>query len=130
MPSPCLHSEFDSKRTYQAAPGFAPARARASRVPGLLGFLLVDGDLNPIYANTEAVRILTYPLEFGRTTAIKKVLLQRIQSAFAARSVSKSSSVARIQSGKRYYSCRFFSVPRSVRANRQREIALLIERNA
>jgi hypothetical protein len=106
-------------------------RARASRVPAPPGFLLVDGDLNPIYANLEAVRILTYPPVVGRTRAIKKFLLQRVQSAFAeARGVSKSSLVTHIQSGKRHYSCRFFSISRSAREKRPPEMALLIERKA
>jgi hypothetical protein len=131
--SPWPYAKYDSKRVsvYERASVHALDRARASRVSALPGFLLVDSDLNPIYANMEAVRIVTYPPVVGRTRAIKKFLLQMVQSAFAeARGASKTSRVACIQSGKRHYSCRFFSISRSARGNRQPEMALLIERKA
>jgi hypothetical protein len=132
MSSTYLHPKYDLKRgsVYRKVRMHALHGARKDRVSAPPGFLLVDRDLNPIYANTEAVRILTYP-PVGKTRAIKKFLPQRVQSVFAeARGASKSPLIARIQSGKRHYWCRFFSIARSARGNRQPEIALLIEREA
>jgi DNA-binding CsgD family transcriptional regulator/transcription antitermination factor NusG len=105
-------------------------RSGSSYAPARPGFVLVDTHSSPIYMNDEAVRILAYPRGSSATPSIKKLLVQKVQSVFAAvQSASQSSLVARIESGKRHYLCRFFSISRSPGKD-EPETALLIERNA
>jgi DNA-binding CsgD family transcriptional regulator len=95
------------------------------------GFVLLDTDLNPLFVNDEAVGILTYPRTFGGTRSSDEFLVQRIQSIFSeVRSVSGSSFIVRIKSGKRLYLCSFFAMSRSSQGHHQTATALLLERNA
>jgi DNA-binding CsgD family transcriptional regulator len=94
------------------------------------GFLLVDADLSPIYVNDEAVSILTYASSLARTRSTNQLLHQRVQSALAEARASNPSHVARIESGRRHYLCRFFSISRSGPSNHKPALALLLERSA
>ena len=106
-------------------------RGRGSLAVSAPGFLLVDGDLNPIYVNDEAVRILTYPPSLTATRSINQPLLQRIRSVFAeGRGAPNPYRLASVESGKRQYLCRFFSMSRSAARKHEPAVALLLERNA
>ena len=103
----------------------------SSYAPGRPGLVLVDTDSSPIYINDEAVTILAFPRDPASTQSIKKLLVQRVQSVFAnIKDGSQSSFVARIESGKRHYLCRFFSISRSSPGKHEPAMALLLERNA
>jgi DNA-binding CsgD family transcriptional regulator len=98
---------------------------------GTAGFLLLDSALDPIYVNDEAVRILAYPDSRFDEQRLKKVLASVIQSACSkTRGALRTAAAPRIQSGRRQYTCRLFSVS-PISGSRQRPaLALLIERNA
>ena len=98
---------------------------------GTAGFLLLDSALDPIYVNDEAVRILAYPDSQFDEQRFKKVLASVIQSASSkTRGALQTAAATRIQSGRRHYTCRLFSVSPLSGSQQRPALALLIERNA
>jgi DNA-binding CsgD family transcriptional regulator len=76
-----------------------------------LGFLLLNGSFEPIYANDEAVQILAYPKRPRQVGALNGFLAEKIQSAlFDSHSSPQSPPATEFLSGKRHYRCRAFSL--------------------
>lgn len=102
--------------------------AQASTV----GFVLVDSSLRPIYANSEAVKILIYPESVQNSTAVETLLVQKIRAIFQGLQFGPGSgSRTDFFSGKRRYHCRIFTLTLSYKNGSGSELAraLLLERN-
>ena len=81
------------------------------------GLLVVASDLEPIYANAEAVRILAYPETAKSIKGLDSFLAHRIRSALlhhengtASRNGDHSLFAAEFPSGRRRYLCRVFAL--------------------
>lgn len=96
------------------------------------GFLLVDSDLNPIYANREAIRILTYPEDPRKMKSrlLENCVEEKVRSILAEQLSRLSSALpSAFLSGKRRYLCRAFSVDFVANRSSTSAISLLIERS-
>ena len=94
------------------------------------GFLLMDSSSRPIYANAEALRILSYPEIQQKTESIEELVIEKVRSVLSERpNGAQSSSIAEFISGRRHYACRFFALAPPSGKSSQRATALLLERN-
>jgi DNA-binding CsgD family transcriptional regulator len=94
------------------------------------GFLLMDSFSRPIYANAEALRILSYPARQEATESVEKLVIEKVRSVLPKRQRSEqSSALAEFTSGRRRYICRFFPLALPSAEGSQRVTALLLERN-
>ena len=79
-----------------------------------VGFLLLDASFEPIYANDDAIQILTYPKgqrERRELRSLDGVLGKKIRSLlFDNHSSSPSLPPTAFLSGRRHYHCRAFAV--------------------
>jgi DNA-binding CsgD family transcriptional regulator len=95
------------------------------------GFLLLDSLGSPMYANDEAVNILTYPDSQRSAQVHGKALVGKIRAVFPKlRDTSESTFFTVIKSGRRRYTCRSFSVSSTSRQGLRPTTALLLERNS
>jgi type II secretory pathway predicted ATPase ExeA len=75
------------------------------------GFLLVDAALQPVYTNSEAVRILLYPATADRSNFSDSAIADRIRAFFPdGFSGLRQAAIAHFQSGRRRYYCRAFAL--------------------
>ncbi len=96
-----------------------------------MGFVLMDSSLKCIYANAEAVKILTYPARHRRPESVQTVLTEKIRAVFRKKEGDFDSSFpTHIQSGRRRYVCQVFSLAPSSKKGSQPAMALLLERNS
>ena len=94
------------------------------------GFLLMDSFSRPIYANAEALRILSYPERQEETALLEKLVIEKVRSALPRRKRSaQSPALAEFTSGRRRYVCRFFPLALPSAQGSQQVTALLLERN-
>jgi len=97
--------------------------------PGQPGLVLVDSTYEPVYANDEAVRILSYPVSVGES-GLSAVLAKKFQSTVLNQARSRKSATSReIMSGRRHYVCRSFQLKPRTRNSDHAMVAVLIERN-
>ncbi len=90
----------------------------------------MDSFSRPIYANAEALRILSYPARQDETESIEKLVIEKVRSVLPKRQRSaQSSAFAEVTSGRRRYVCRFFPLALPSAEGSQRVTALLLERN-
>ena len=54
----------------------------AQAYPSSVGFLLVDASFNPVYINTEAAQVLTYPQLPAEITALDRYLSEKVRLLF------------------------------------------------
>jgi DNA-binding CsgD family transcriptional regulator len=103
----------------------------ASTFSNAVGFVLVDSLFKPMFLNTEAVAILTYPNGQRNERALEKYLCERIRSLCSNQGgASESVFVKRVLLGRRSYHFRRFSVaPLSLNAG-QFTTAIVLERNS
>jgi DNA-binding CsgD family transcriptional regulator len=94
--------------------------------PSSVGFLLMDASFNPVYVNTEAVRVLTYPQLPTEITALDRYLSEKVRLLFPE---SEPSHTAEITSGRRQYFCRVLPVA-SRSEDPSHATAVLFERSA
>ncbi|HEX2715929.1 MAG TPA: LuxR C-terminal-related transcriptional regulator [Candidatus Acidoferrales bacterium] len=100
------------------------AQARSS------GFLLMDSSSRPLYANAEALKILSYPARREEAESIEKLVMEKVRSVLPKQPRSaQSSALAEFTSGRRRYVCRFFPLALPSAQGSQRMTALLLERN-
>ncbi len=101
------------------------ASARSSKV----GLLVVDFSPTMIYANAEAIKILSYPESPKRIRLLNIFLAEKIQSILRnKRSSSASDFLTELMSGNRRYLCRAFSLNSPSNSNSRPRVAVLIER--
>jgi DNA-binding CsgD family transcriptional regulator len=100
-----------------------------------LGFLLLNSSLRLIYANSEAVRILTYPGAPAKLRSLDESIGKKIRSQLHDYLPSlPSPSLTQLSSGKRRYLCRTFSLELGsespfAEGSFQPAIAVLLERS-
>ena len=76
-----------------------------------IGFLLLDSSFEPIYANDDALQILTYPKDPREIGSLDGVLAKKIKSAlFDGHASPQSPPATEFLSGRRHYRCRAFSL--------------------
>ena len=92
--------------------------------------LLAGTPLKPIYANPEAIQILTYPEDPTKITGLDRFIAGKIRTLLSDRS-HQPWSTAGFVSGNRNYLCRAFSLKsgNEIMPN-QPEVALLLERGS
>ena len=94
------------------------------------GFVIINSEFRPIYANEESIKILGYPNLYANLQSMDGILTQKVYS-FLPRDLGRARRACAIQfqSGRRLYHCRAFVVeaPWSD-ASPEPRIALLIER--
>ena len=93
-----------------------------------VGFLLLDATLRPIYANEDALAILSYPGFPSRIKGSDNSLQNKIRSLLPG-NFPPSKFLNEVASGKRCYQLRAFSVKSSLGDGRGPVVALLLERN-
>jgi DNA-binding CsgD family transcriptional regulator len=103
----------------------------ASKYSNTAGFVLVDSLFKPMFMNTEAVAILTYPNGHRNERAVEKYLCDKIRSLCSYRDgASESAFVKRVLLGRRsYHFWRFCVAPLSQNAG-QFTTAIVLERNS
>lgn len=100
----------ESKSNPQRVP-LANDGARPSVVPAALGFLVADASLKPLFANDEAIAILTYPRPSLQRLAElfqKKVRPGIVNSLDSPANGDGAQAIMKLRSGRRTYSCRAF----------------------
>lgn len=96
------------------------------------GLVLVDSSYEPVYANAEAVRILSYPARVGEDESVSAASAKRLRSVVLGQARSREPGASReLTSGKRHYVCRSIHLkPRATNSKRSMvAAAVLIERN-
>ncbi len=94
------------------------------------GFVLIDSQFRPVYANPESIKILNYPNYALNPSAADGILTQKILS-FLPRDLDLSlgAAVTQFQSGRRHYFCKAFILEDHWSGEVQEmRIALLLER--
>ncbi len=100
-----------------------------SITPGKSGFLLLDGSMNLIASNAEAVQILAYPGQADQIKQFDGFVSRRVHTALIDRQSPKGSELVKeYQSGRRRYICRNIQVDCNRRYLPQPGIALILER--
>jgi DNA-binding CsgD family transcriptional regulator len=95
----------------------------------LTGFLLLDVSLNPIAFNSEAVRILAYPVKPERVKRPATFLADKVRSELVSHGTSADLAFAKVyKSGNRRYTCRSFRLDCNDQGKSRLWIALLLER--
>ena len=113
----------------------APVRARAS-LPGkavaqrtAVGFLLIDSLERPIYANTEAARILLYPAKPADDSSLEPLLGNKIRAMLPqSNGVPQTDFHTVFLSGRRHYLCRALHFDAPSMGSAQVNTALVLER--
>jgi DNA-binding CsgD family transcriptional regulator len=118
-----------SELTAATAPGRADQGLEFSRGAGLI---ILDGSLNPIAYNTEAVQILTHPRAAQEGGGIEAHLGQKIRSSLLVdRAPSgRPSFASEFNSGGRKYVCRCFDLSTDASRLWGGAVALLLERKS
>jgi DNA-binding CsgD family transcriptional regulator len=94
------------------------------------GLVLVNSSYEPVYANAEAVRIVSYPASVEENGSLSAVLAKRFRSILVGQACSLKSAASReLMSGRRHYVCRSFHLKSRSRNSSQSMVAILIERN-
>ena len=94
------------------------------------GFVIIDAEFRPIYANEESIKILGYPNLHANLQSMDGILTQKIVS-FLPRDLgsSRRECSSQLQSGRRLYHCRAFVVEAHWSdGSPETRIALLMER--
>lgn len=100
-----------------------------SITPGKSGFLLLDGSMNLIASNAEAVHILSYPGQADQIKQFDGFVSRQIRNALIDRQSPKGSELLKeYQSGRRRYICRNIQVDCNRRYLPQPGMVLILER--
>src|SRR5262249_39617218 len=109
----------------EIAPKQPPAYAPST------GFVLLDSSLRPIYANAEAVKILAYPESPRKTRFVERLLVEKVRAiVHKQRGDPESSFRTQLNSGRRRYLCRLYSLTPPSKKSSGPATALLLERNS
>src|SRR2546429_883885 len=94
------------------------------------GLLLLDAFLRPLYADEEAVSILSYPEIPRRNKRFHDFLARRIESLLPKQNGTPRSRFSNeVTSGKRHYQLRVFTVKSHMVSCAGPSLAILLERN-
>ena len=94
------------------------------------GFVIIDSEFRPVYANEESIKILGYPNLYANLQSMDGILTQKVFS-FLPRDLGSARRACAIQfqSGRRLYHCRAFVVEAHWSdGSPETRIALLMER--
>lgn len=106
-------------------------KTRVTPTSSSTGFLLIDSSQKPLYANAEAIRILTFPADPRETKPSETFLAEKVRSMFfRAGQLPESDSFTEFMSGKRRYLCRAIYLHAHPGDSLQPNAALLLERKA
>src|SRR5207245_7154700 len=101
----------------------ASGRTKVTFAPPAVGFLLIDSSRKPIYVNSEAIRILTFPAYPPKKKQLETLLAKKVRSVLLhGKRLSLPDFSTEFISGKRRYLCRAIGL--------QPNTALLLERKA
>jgi DNA-binding CsgD family transcriptional regulator len=89
------------------------------------GLILLDSSLNPIYCNSEALRIFSYPQQPAR--ALDSELSESIRSIIGTE--PDFTTAAHFVSGRRRYLCRTFVLEREAKGRSKPTFAITVERD-
>jgi DNA-binding CsgD family transcriptional regulator len=93
------------------------------------GLLLLDCGNLPVYANTEAIRILAYPQEAEKVQSLGSYLAEKMRSLVVnGRGPTCLPQARELVSGRRRYLCRIFDLATGWSDTRTAAVAVLIER--
>jgi DNA-binding CsgD family transcriptional regulator len=92
------------------------------------GFLLLNSSMNPIFVNSAAAEILSYPQKPETQKNLHEFLAGKISSTLLLRSSCGPALVAKFQSGRRFYQCRSYRVNALANGGSQASVAVLLER--
>jgi DNA-binding CsgD family transcriptional regulator len=104
---------------------------REMAAPSKVGVLLLDSQLRPVYHNTEAAQVLTYPRSSEQMPSLGSVLpAARTLLASAAQPSSTVASAIEFRSGRRRYRCRVISLDSHAETETcfQAKVVVLLER--
>jgi DNA-binding CsgD family transcriptional regulator len=94
------------------------------------GFLLLDSSLNPLFVNSAAAEILSYPRKPEKQKKLDDFLVTKIRSTlFSERASRASSPVTTFQSGRRVYQCRSYRFNAFAKGEPGASLAVLLERS-
>jgi DNA-binding CsgD family transcriptional regulator len=99
--------------------------------PPVLGFLVADASLKPLFANHEALTILTYPrlpLQSLADVFHKKVRASLLRAQSSPSSLSRAHVVIRFKSGRRTYFCRAFPLDSNGKGSNGTAVLIVLER--
>ena len=95
----------------------------------LEGFILLNSAMKPLFVNSAAVQILAYPQKVETIEHLDEYIASKMRSnALLERSSRAPTLVARFQSGKRLYLCRFFRVNAVTQSDAHPSVAIILER--
>lgn len=104
-------------------------KTRVTLTSSSTGFLLIDSSQKPLYANDEAVRILTFPADPQQTKPLETFLTEKVRGMFfRGRELPQPDSFTEFMSGKRRYLCRAIYLSPHPGDPFQPNAALLLER--
>lgn len=95
----------------------------------VLGFVLIDANLNPVASNAEAVQILAYPSKPESARGLAALLAGKIRGSLIAPRGQLPLFVREFTSGKRRYICRTFLMDGHGERPFESSVALVLERN-
>ena len=95
----------------------------ASSCNSAAGFILLDASLKPVYANAQAIEILSYPDSRPRESSVEGLLTEKLKSILGN---GGASSI--FVSDRRRYVCRAFSLDSGSDNSHRPTTAILIER--
>jgi DNA-binding CsgD family transcriptional regulator len=112
-------------------PRLLGGNTRPADWPPVLGFLVADASLKPLFANHEAITILTYPGPASQSLADvfhKKVRVSLLRAQSSAANRSRARSVIQIKSGRRTYFCRVFLLDSNGKGSNGTAVLIVLER--
>jgi DNA-binding CsgD family transcriptional regulator len=117
-------------KTTPAAEVNSPLAKRGVSSPkSATGFILMDSKLNPIFMNTNATEILSYPDRLVKRDHLAICTVAKIRSGEDdPRSTDDLPFVSEFRSGRRHYYCRAFRVDTNVDGPSRPSVAVLLER--
>lgn len=96
-----------------------------------LGLVLVNSSYEPVYANDEAIEIISYPVSVGESGSLSGIFAKRFRSMVLGQTRSwKSAATKEIMSGRRHYVCQGFHLKSRSCGSKHAMLAILIERKA
>jgi DNA-binding CsgD family transcriptional regulator len=108
-------------------------KAKASSWPTVMGFVVADASFAPLFANQEAIAILSYP---GTASySLVEVLQKKIRPGLANAQLPASNHnghtpVLELKSGRRTYTCRAFPLARNGRTSSTATMVVLERANS
>lgn len=92
------------------------------------GFILLNANLSPIFANRVATQILSYPQKLEVQKNLDAYLASRVRTLLVSNESSVPTLVSEFQSGKRLYKCRAYRVNALAQGDSQGSLAVILER--